>query len=142
LTSAGGRRYFDSSKGGVRPQNKAIIKGKDRQRRVGIAEYILPSQESCDSSRQKERRLIMPNSTYIIEELIGTSETSWEDAAKNAIECAAARLKDIRIAEIVKLDTVIEEGKVKAFRARISLSLKYDPEIKNPGLDAYTSRKL
>jgi len=84
----------------------------------------------------------MPDSTYVIVELVGTSETSWEDAAKNAIELAATRLKDIRIAEVIKLDTVIEEGKVKLYRARVNLSAKYDPELKNPGLDAYTGRKL
>jgi len=84
----------------------------------------------------------MTNSTYIIEELVGTSETSWEDAAKNAIELAATRLKDIRVAEVVRLDTVIEDGKVTAYRARINLSVKYDPELKTPNLDQYTGRQL
>jgi len=92
--------------------------------------------------RTTERRLIMiENSTYIIVELVGTSETSWEEATKNAVELAASRLKDIRIAEVVKLDTVIEEGKVKLYRARINLSAKYDPELQNPGLASYTALK-
>ena len=83
----------------------------------------------------------MSESTYIIQEIIGTSETSWEDAAKNAVEIASAHLTDLRVAEIVKLDMVIEEGKVKAYRARVNVSLKYHPEFKDPTLDTYTSRK-
>jgi dodecin len=84
----------------------------------------------------------MSNSTYIIEELIGTSETSWEDATKTAIELAASRLQNTRVAEVVRLDAVIEGGKVTLYRARISLSVKYDPTFKNPTLDTYTNRKV
>ncbi|HOP47845.1 MAG TPA: dodecin family protein [Desulfobacteraceae bacterium] len=64
-------------------------------------------------------------STYKIIELVGTSEKSWEDAAKNAIETAAASLEDLRIAEISKLDLTIEEGKVVNYRARVKVSFKY-----------------
>lgn len=81
----------------------------------------------------------MPDSTYVIVELVGTSEISWEDAAKNAIAVAAKRLKNIRIAEVVKLDAVIEEGQVKTYRARLNLSAKYDPEIRQPGRDSHTA---
>lgn len=67
----------------------------------------------------------MSDSVYKVIELVGTSETSWEDAAKNAVETAAESLKDLRIAEISKLDMKVENGKVTAYRARINLSLKY-----------------
>jgi dodecin len=70
----------------------------------------------------------MSNSTYKIIELVGTSTSSWEDAAKNAIETASKTLKDLRIAEITKLDLKIENGKVAAFRARVNVSFKYEKE--------------
>ena len=67
----------------------------------------------------------MTESVYKIIELVGTSETSWEDAAKKAVETASGSLKDLRIAEISKLDMKIENGKVAAFRARVNVSFKY-----------------
>jgi len=67
----------------------------------------------------------MPESTYTIIELVGTSKTSWEDAAKNAIETAGKSLRDLRVAEVLKLDLTVEEGKVSAYRARVNLSFKY-----------------
>ena len=70
----------------------------------------------------------MSNSTYKIIELVGTSSSSWEDAAKNAVETASKSLKDLRVAEITKLDLKIENGKVAAFRARVNLSFKYEKE--------------
>jgi dodecin len=63
---------------------------------------------------------------YRVTEIIGTSKTSWEDATKNAVETAAKSLRDLRIAEVSKLDVKIEGGKVVAYRARVSLSFKYD----------------
>jgi len=63
---------------------------------------------------------------YRVTEIIGTSKTSWEDAARNAVETAAKSLRDLRIAEVSKLDMKIEDGKVVAYRARVSLSFKYD----------------
>lgn len=63
---------------------------------------------------------------YRVTEIIGTSKTSWEDAAKNAVSTASKSLRDLRIAEISKLDMRIENGKVAAFRARVSLSFKYE----------------
>ena len=63
---------------------------------------------------------------YRVTEIIGTSKTSWEDAAKNAVNTAAKSLRDLRIAEITKLDMRIENGKVAAYRARVSLSFKYE----------------
>jgi flavin-binding protein dodecin len=63
---------------------------------------------------------------YRVTEIIGTSPTSWEAAAKNAVETAAKSLRDLRVAEISKLDMKIEDGKVVAYRARVSLSFKYN----------------
>jgi flavin-binding protein dodecin len=67
----------------------------------------------------------MAGSTYKIIELVGTSDNSWEEAAKTAIETASESLKDLRIAEITKLDLTIDNGKVSAFRARVNVSFKY-----------------
>ena len=63
---------------------------------------------------------------YRVTEVIGTSTNSWEDAARNAVNTAAGTLRDLRIAEIEKLDVRIEEGKIVQFRARLALSFKYD----------------
>jgi hypothetical protein len=63
---------------------------------------------------------------YRVTEVIGTSTVSWEDAARGAIEAAAKSLRDLRIAEVSKLDMKIEDGKVVAYRARVSLSFKYE----------------
>ena len=67
----------------------------------------------------------MAGSTYKIIELVGTSDQSWEEAAKTAVETASDSLKDLRVAEVTKLDLTIENGKVTAFRARINVSFKY-----------------
>ncbi|MEJ5366291.1 MAG: dodecin family protein [Desulfosoma sp.] len=67
----------------------------------------------------------MAESVYKIIELVGTSTVSWEDAAKNAVETASKTLRDLRIAEITKLDMKLEEGKVVAYRARVAISFKY-----------------
>lgn len=66
------------------------------------------------------------NTVYKLVEVIGTSATSWEDAAKNAVETAAKTLRDLRIAEVVKMDMKVEGGKVRAFRTRVLLSFKYE----------------
>ena len=63
---------------------------------------------------------------YRVTEVIGTSSNSWEDAARNAVKTAAGSLRDLRIAEIEKLDVKIENGKLTQFRARIALSFKYE----------------
>jgi len=65
------------------------------------------------------------DSVYKVVEVIGTSAKSWDEAAKNAVETAAGTLHDLRIAEIVKLDMKVENGKVQAYRARVQLSFKY-----------------
>lgn len=63
---------------------------------------------------------------YRVTEVIGTSSQSWEDAARNAVNVASKSLRDLRIAEVSKLDVKIEDGKVVQFRARVSLSFKYE----------------
>ncbi len=68
----------------------------------------------------------MADSVYKVVELVGSSGVSWEDAAKNAVETAGKSLKDLRIAEINKLDLVVENGKIASYRARVSLSFKYE----------------
>jgi dodecin len=64
-------------------------------------------------------------SVYKLAEVIGTSTRSWEDAAKNAVETAAKTLRDLRIAEVVKMDMKVENRKVKEYRTRVLLSFKY-----------------
>ena len=67
----------------------------------------------------------MAGSIYKIIELIGTSDQSWEEAARTAVETASESLKDLRVAEVTKLDLTIEGGKVTSYRARINVSFKY-----------------
>lgn len=67
-------------------------------------------------------------STYTIVELVGTSDKSWEEAAKLAVETAAETLRDLRVAEVVRLDMTVENGKVKSYRARVNVSFKYQKE--------------
>ena len=68
----------------------------------------------------------MGDSVYRIIEVVGTSEKSWEDAAKAAVETASGTLRDLRVAEVGKLDLKVEDGKVVAYRARVGLSFKYE----------------
>ena len=67
----------------------------------------------------------MSGSVYKIIELVGTSENSWEEAAKNAVARASESLKDLRVAEVSTLDMRIEDNKVVAYRAKVSVSFKY-----------------
>jgi flavin-binding protein dodecin len=68
----------------------------------------------------------MPESVYKVIELVGTSTESWEKAATAAVERAAATLRDLRVAEVVQQDLVIEGGKVKAYRTKMNVSFKYE----------------
>ena len=70
----------------------------------------------------------MAESVYKVIELVGTSTKSWEDAARAAVDTAGKSLKNLRVAEIEKLDMKVENGKVTAFRARVSLSFKYETD--------------
>lgn len=69
----------------------------------------------------------MPDSIYKVVELVGTSDSSWEEAAKNAVEAASKSLRDLRIAQVNQLDMKVENGRVVAYRAKVSLSFKYEP---------------
>jgi len=69
----------------------------------------------------------MADRVYVINEIVGTSATSWEDAANNAIETAGATLEDLRIGEVVEQDVTIENGKVTSYRVRLSISSRYHP---------------
>jgi len=70
----------------------------------------------------------MADSVYKIIDLVGSSPNTWEEAAKNAVETAGRSLRDLRVAEIRKLDMKVENGKVTAYRARVKLSFKYGGE--------------
>ncbi len=63
---------------------------------------------------------------YRVIDVIGTSKTSWEHAAKNAVETAAKSLRDLRIAEVTKMDVKVENGQLVAYRTRVQLSFKYE----------------
>jgi flavin-binding protein dodecin len=85
-------------------------------------------------AKQRKRTDPLQNSTsdqqadtvYKIVDVVGVSETSWEDAGRNAVETAAESLRDLRVAEVTKMDMRLENGKVAAFRTRVSLSFKYE----------------
>ena len=68
----------------------------------------------------------MPDSVYNVIELVGTSTESWEKAAKAAVDMAAKSLRDLRIAEIEKLDAHIKDGKVEMYRAKVKVSFKFE----------------
>ena len=68
----------------------------------------------------------MADSVYRVTQVIGTSTDSWEDAARNAVETAAKTVRDLRVAEVEKLDLTIENGRVTTYRARVNISFKYD----------------
>jgi dodecin len=63
---------------------------------------------------------------YKIVEVVGVSENSWEEAGRRAVETAASSIRDLRVAEVMKMDMKVEDGKVAAFRTRVSLSFKYE----------------
>jgi len=68
----------------------------------------------------------MSESVYKVVELVGTSDVSWEKAAENAVSTAGKSLRDLRVAEITKLDMTIKDRKVASYRARVTLSFKYE----------------
>ena len=77
----------------------------------------------------------MAESVYRVTELIGVSSESWEAAARNAIETAAKTVRDLRIAEADRFDVTIEDGKLKSYRVRLSVSFKYQPDGTGPPAD-------
>ena len=72
------------------------------------------------------KRAGVGNAVYKVVEVIGTSTQSWEDAAKNAVETAGRTLRDLRVAEVVKTDMTVKDGKVQTYRTRVLLSFKYE----------------
>src|SRR5260370_36464062 len=88
--------------------------------------------KSTDNNNKMKKGRIMAKKTegtdsvYKVTEIVGTSTKSWEDAAKNAVETAGRSLRDLRVAEVVKTDVTVENGKVKAYRAREEVSFKYE----------------
>ena len=68
----------------------------------------------------------MAESVYKVVELVGTSTESWEKAARTAVERAAKSLRDLRVAEVIEQDLVIEKGKVTSYRSKVKLSFKYE----------------
>jgi hypothetical protein len=77
-------------------------------------------------AKGKKRNTAAGDAVYRVIEVIGTSTKSWEDAATNAVETASATLRDLRIAEVVKMDLKVEAGKITAYRTRVLLSFKYE----------------
>jgi dodecin len=80
-----------------------------------------------DLIRVHREEILVADSVYRVTELVGVSTDSWEDAARRAIETASSTLRDLRVAEVVKLDVTIEEGKIARFRTRLNVSFKYEP---------------
>lgn len=70
----------------------------------------------------------MASSIYRVTEVVGTSTDSWEAAAGAAVETAARTVRDLRVAEVVRLDMTIDDGKVSSYRARLNISFKYESE--------------
>jgi hypothetical protein len=94
----------------------------------------MSSQEGCAGaasrpavrSQNKRGEAIMAENVYKVIELVGTSSESWEKATAAAITRAGKTLRDLRVAEVVKLDVQLKNGKVEAYRSRISVSFKYE----------------
>jgi flavin-binding protein dodecin len=82
----------------------------------------------------------MADSVYRVTELVGTSNQSWEAAAKGAIETASKTLRDLRVAEVVRQDITIENGKVTTYRIRLNVSFKYDGAVSGKSSAKSTSR--
>jgi dodecin len=78
-----------------------------------------------------ERRSLVSGGVYKVIELVGTSRNSWEEAAKKAIEAAAASLEDMRIAEVVKMDVRLDQNKIVEYRTKVSVSFKYHKDLKD-----------
>ena len=68
----------------------------------------------------------MPDSTYKVIELVGSSENGWEEAVNNAVTKAAESVRDIRVCEVIQLDTKIADNRIVAYRARVKISFKYE----------------
>jgi len=80
---------------------------------------------ASDRNPATRKENVMPESVYKVSELVGTSTESWEKAATAAVTTASKSLRDLRVAEISELDLQLENGKVRAFRAKVKVSFKY-----------------
>ncbi len=83
----------------------------------------------------------MADSVYRVTELVGTSSQSWEAAAKGAIETASKSLRDLRVAEVVRQDLTIENGKVTTYRIRLNVSFKYDGAVSKSSKSSTRARR-
>jgi len=90
---------------------------------AGPALTALVQPPTKEQSMAKKKR---GDGVYRVIDVIGTSDTSWEDAAKHAVDTASKTLRDLRIAEVTKMDMKVEDGKVVAYRTRVQLSFKYE----------------
>ena len=70
----------------------------------------------------------MAESVYRVTEVVGVSSDSWEQAARNAVETVSASVRDLRIAEVIREDVTIDDGKISGFRVRLGVSFKYEKE--------------
>jgi Uncharacterized conserved protein len=129
------RRQPDSSAGGERAVFCRVIhsdgdpggyRWRVERKRASLEKEGDTMTRSCsDESKIRLGRRGAMDSVYKVIEIVGTSPTSWEAAAKNAVETAGKSLEDLRVAEVVKLDMAIDKNKVVAYRARVNISFKY-----------------
>jgi flavin-binding protein dodecin len=87
---------------------------------------MVKQQRTHISPLEHSRAEQQADTVYKIVDVVGVSKESWEDAARNAVETAAGTLRDLRVAEVTKMDMKIQNGKVTEFRTRVSLSFKYE----------------
>lgn len=85
---------------------------------------------ACDGrgTKSQPEEEHMPESVYRVTEVVGVSSDSWEQAAKNAVEAVGQSVRELRVAEVVRQDVTIEDGKISGFRVRLGVSFKYDKE--------------
>jgi flavin-binding protein dodecin len=93
---------------------------------AGAARSRQPQSFGVGSKPEESEENTMPHSVYKVIEVIGTSTKSWEDAAKMAVELTGEHLRDLRVAEVMAQDLVITDGKVEAYRTKLSVSFKYE----------------
>jgi len=89
---------------------------------VTSARALASEREPAEDAMAKKQT----DGVYKIVEVVGVSDKSWEEAGRNAVETAAGSLRDLRVAEVTQMDMKVEDGKVAAFRTRVSLSFKYE----------------
>ena len=89
---------------------------------------VRPARWGREAHQPEESKMAKKDSAgvYKIVEVVGISKTSWEDAGRKAVEVASKSLRDLRVAEVIKTDMKVENGKVTAYRTRVSLSFKYE----------------